>query len=157
MRSPKRTLSQIFANFSGVAVGLAFAIAVCSKPQNSSAASLSIQVENIRSANSNVIVAIYDSAATFLDMERHVIIAEPADAAGPIEVVFDDLPPGDYAVAAYHDENASGEFDTNFLGLPEEGYGFSNGTQAGLGPPDFEEAAVKVGQGTTRTAMPLNY
>jgi uncharacterized protein (DUF2141 family) len=63
---------------------------------------------------------------------------------GETPVVFNDLPPGEYAAAVFHDENSSGAFDTNFLGLPEEGYGFSNGTRAGFGPPSFDEAAVAV-------------
>ena len=36
------------------------------------------------------------------------------------------LPYGDYAVAAIHDENESGNMDFNFIGLPTEIYGFSN-------------------------------
>jgi uncharacterized protein (DUF2141 family) len=141
---------------------LAFAAAAFISAVNwgtpASAASLSVQVENLRNQDGNIIVALYDSASSFLDAERHVIIVEPQAARGDtMEVVFDGLPPGDYAAAAYHDENLSGEFDTNFLGIPLEGYGFTNGARAGLGPPDFEEAAVAVGTGSARTELALTY
>lgn len=56
---------------------------------------------------------------------------------------FSGLPPGDYAVAMFHDKNANTRFD-RFLGLvPREPYGFSNNLD-GMGRPSFEEAAVPV-------------
>lgn len=52
-----------------------------------------------------------------------------------------DVPHGTYAVALYHDQNGNDELDTNFLGRPQEPYGFSNNARGTMGPPDFEEAA----------------
>ena len=52
--------------------------------------------------------------------------------------MFDNLPPGTYAVGAYHDENNNDHMDTDFLGLPSEGYALSNGVRAGR-PKDGEE------------------
>lgn len=39
-------------------------------------------------------------------------------------VSFQNVGPGAYAVAAFHDENDNGRLDT-FLGLPREGFGYS--------------------------------
>jgi uncharacterized protein (DUF2141 family) len=52
-----------------------------------------------------------------------------------------DVPYGTYAVALYHDQNGNDELDTNFLGRPQEPYGFSKNARGTMGPPDFEEAA----------------
>lgn len=50
------------------------------------------------------------------------------------------LPPGRYALAAYHDENGNGKLDRAWNGMPEEAYGFSNGLRGSiLGPPDLED------------------
>ena len=54
---------------------------------------------------------------------------------------LDDVPHGTYAVALYHDQNDNDELDTNFLGRPQESYGFSNDARGTMGRPDFEEAA----------------
>ena len=55
------------------------------------------------------------------------------------------LPYGDYAVAAMHDENESGNMDFNFIGLPTEIYGFSNDKRPGLlGPPGFKACKFKI-------------
>jgi len=55
-------------------------------------------------------------------------------------VVFEDLPFGEYAVSLMHDENRNGKIDTNFLGIPKEGYGASNDAKAVLGPPKYADA-----------------
>ena len=39
----------------------------------------------------------------------------------------------------YHDRNANGKLDTNWLGIPKEPYGFSNGARGILVWPDWDE------------------
>lgn len=52
-----------------------------------------------------------------------------------------EAPPGRYAVAVAHDANRNYRLDTNVVGIPKEGFGFSNGAKAGLfGPPDYADA-----------------
>jgi uncharacterized protein (DUF2141 family) len=53
---------------------------------------------------------------------------------------FEDIPPGTYALAVIHDENMNGKLDTNWLGIPKEGYGFSNAVKAMRGAPTRSEA-----------------
>jgi uncharacterized protein (DUF2141 family) len=61
--------------------------------------------------------------------------------AGQARFQFADLPLGDYALVVFHDENDNGKIDHNFLGLPAEPLGFSNGFSPGLfaGMPSFEK------------------
>jgi uncharacterized protein (DUF2141 family) len=54
--------------------------------------------------------------------------------------VIDNLEPGEYALAIYHDENGNGKLDSNFLGMPTEDYVFSNYATGSFGPPSFEDA-----------------
>ncbi len=70
--------------------------------------------------------------------------------------VFGGLPPGRYAVVAYHDENGNGELD-RFLGMiPREGYGVSNIPEPS-GPPQFDQAAFDVPDEGRELAVPLRY
>jgi len=55
------------------------------------------------------------------------------------ECVFGGVPAGDYAVTLFHDENGNGKFDSNFIGYPLEGYGFSNNAKAQFAAPSFDE------------------
>jgi uncharacterized protein (DUF2141 family) len=43
-----------------------------------------------------------------------------------------------------HDENENSKMDFNFLGMPLEGYGFSNDASGTFGPPSFEDAAFRL-------------
>ena len=76
---------------------------------------------------------------------------------GTITVVLKDLPGGDYAVAAFHDENGNGERDRNVLGMPTEGYAFGNDAIGRMGPPTFEDAAVTVGEEPATASASMNY
>jgi uncharacterized protein (DUF2141 family) len=54
-------------------------------------------------------------------------------------VAFENLKAGTYAIRYFHDENESGKMDTNLMGKPVEGYGFSNNVSAKFGPPSFDK------------------
>ena len=71
-------------------------------------------------------------------------------------VVFDDLQNAQYAIRYFHDENENEELDTNFLGIPKEGIGFSNDALGKFGPKDFSEWLFDV-QGDTSVRMTTKY
>ena len=83
-------------------------------------------------------------------------LREPA-RIGTLRFVVSDLPAGRYAVNAFHDENNNGELDTNLVGIPSEGYGFANNPSTTFGPPDFEEAAVTVGEASGVVVLTMSY
>jgi uncharacterized protein (DUF2141 family) len=120
------------------------------------AADLIVNVRHVRSTQGVISLAVYNSETGFLADNAAIASIDVPPAGEITPVVFKDLPPGTYAVAAFHDENESGGFDTNFLGMPEEGYGFSNGAKAFLGPPAFKDAAVPV-ETEARTELDLSY
>jgi uncharacterized protein (DUF2141 family) len=121
-----------------------------------SAAELTVIVRNARNTAGIITVSVFNSKETFLDNDLEFASIDVPARPGDIPVVFEGLPPGRYAVAAFHDENVSGSVDTNFLGIPIEGYGFSNGAYVFLGPPSFEAAAVNLETATT-TDLELSY
>ncbi len=61
---------------------------------------------------------------------------------------FEDILPGTYALAVIHDENMNGKLDTNWLGIPIEGYGFSNDAKGLFGAPSFSAARFPYDGGT---------
>lgn len=54
--------------------------------------------------------------------------------------VFEDVSPGEYAVAVFHDENANNDLDRNIFGIPSEGTGASNDAWNMFGPPGYDDA-----------------
>ena len=65
--------------------------------------------------------------------------------------------PGTYAVAVYHDENNNHHFDRSLIGLPVEGYGFSNNAPIFMAPPSFGAVRFTVGPGDTKLGIALRY
>ena len=61
-----------------------------------------------------------------------------------------------YAVRFIHDENQNEKLDTNILGIPKEGFGFSNDAFGKFGPKDFSEWLFEV-SGDTRIRMTTKY
>ena len=65
-----------------------------------------------------------------------------------------DLKPGKYAIRYFHDENLNGKMETNLVGKPTEGYGFSNNVIGKLGPPPFEKWLFEIRSDTNINLKP---
>ena len=59
-------------------------------------------------------------------------------------ILFKSIPCISYSAVVYHDENSNSKFDRNFLGIPKEGYGFSNNPDVKFRPPSYKEAEFEV-------------
>jgi uncharacterized protein (DUF2141 family) len=118
---------------------------------------LTVVVSNLRNANGQVRVALWAGPEGFTDADAAVMETGQPAAEGKVRFVFSGLAPGRYAVATFHDENGNGEFDRTWIGLPDEGLGFSNGAWIDLGPPAFEDAAVDLNGQPREIMVPLRY
>ena len=65
---------------------------------------------------------------------------------GETTVTVADVPPGVYAVQAYHDIKNDGHLDRGPFGVPREGLAFSNDAPLGLHGPSFARAAFTHGE-----------
>ena len=63
---------------------------------------------------------------------------------GKAECTFAGIPYGTYAIKAFHDKNGNGKLDKNFMGIPNEPYGFSNNVRAEFGPAKWEDAKFTI-------------
>ena len=59
-------------------------------------------------------------------------------------IIFNELPAGYYALSVFHDEDFNDKLNTNSLGIPTEGFGFSNNSSTFFGPPGFEKAKIEL-------------
>lgn len=59
-------------------------------------------------------------------------------------IVIDNLKPGMYSFKFFHDENKNEKIDTNWLGIPREGFGFSNNPSMTFGPPSFDKTIFEL-------------
>lgn len=118
------------------------------------AADLAVALTDIRAATGVVKVALVDSAAAYEGRAAPVRTAGAPPTGETASFVFEGLPAGRYAVMVTHDENGNGRMDANAMGMPLEGYGFSNNPPV-MRKPTWEEAAFDVGAGGASITIEL--
>lgn len=99
---------------------------------------LEIDIANLRNSQGQIVIELMDAQKQTLKATRKKI------ENNQCIFVFNDLKNGRYAVQFFHDENSNGALDTNFLGIPTEGFGFSNNAFGAFGPKKFEEWLIKL-------------
>ncbi|SDE81604.1 DUF2141 domain-containing protein [Rhodospira trueperi] len=120
-------------------------------------ATLSLTITDVTSDRGTVHVALYDRPDAFLDKQRMLTGAIVAAQEGKVVIQIPDLPPGRYAVAAYHDENDNGRFDLGLFGIPLEGFGFSRDPGVIPRRPTFDDAAFPVTAPESRQTFSMRY
>lgn len=116
-----------------------------SNAQDSSANTLKLHFEVTKYYKGDIFFALYNSEDNHMD-DVPFRSAEVKVKKGKAEVILESLESGYYSFSYFHDVNSNGELDTNFVGVPKEPYGFSNGKKGKLGPPDFEDCKIRIEQ-----------
>jgi uncharacterized protein (DUF2141 family) len=119
---------------------------------------LHISISGMRNTKGIIEITIYpDEPAHFLDgkykvAQQHLPITLPVTTACFV------LPaPAVYGVAMMHDENSNGVFDLNALGIPVEGYGFSNNPTLYFGPPNLSRVRFTLRPGDNSVDIRMKY
>jgi len=118
-----------------------------------------VKILNIKNSTGTVACALFESPkgfpTEFLHYATNMMIIKIRKSQARCD--FEDIPSGTYAMAVVHDENMNGKLDTNWLGIPTEGYGFSNDAKALLGPPTFSAASFKYDGRNLDMTVTLHY
>jgi uncharacterized protein (DUF2141 family) len=111
---------------------------------------LTIEISSLRNNNGVVLLELNDENGKMIKGYSEKIV----DNQCIIKV--EDIQPGKYAFKYFHDENKDKKINTNVLGIPKEGYGFSNNAKGKFGPPSFDKMVFEIKQDTTVKLTP-NY
>jgi len=119
---------------------------------------LTVQVTGVRAAKGEMAITLYpDDAKRFLAPHQKMARVR-AVAQAPVTTACFWLPaPGYYALAIYHDENGNRAFDRTIVGLPAEGFAFSNDPPTPTALPPFKAVRFKAGDGETKIKVKLRY
>ena len=110
---------------------------------------LKVKVEKLRNSNGNVVIKLLDKEEQVVDSLGGKVQNNAA------EFIFKNIKPGIYTLLYYHDENENGDMDKNFIGMPKEGYGFSNNAEGRFGPPALEKRLFKIESDTAVVLYPF--
>ncbi len=131
---------------------LAFAQSTCE--------GIHLEIPNLRNNAGGVACALFSGPEgypkKFMRYADKIVIAKVKGREAHCDFVG--VEPGTYAIAVIHDENLNGELDTNFFGVPKEGYGFSGGAEVSmLSAPSFSEAEFSYDGEVLNLLISLNY
>jgi uncharacterized protein (DUF2141 family) len=115
-------------------------------------ASVHVIAENVESDGGEVWLALCD---TSLSVEGCPYKKSVTATVGFVEVTFENIPPGVYAVVGYHDVNGDGTFDS-LLGVPREPYALS-GAAGDMLVPTFEDAVVPIKAGPNDVIIQMRW
>ncbi len=106
--------------------------------------SISIRVTNLRSNKGEVLVSLFNSPDGFPSRPEKAFRIARVDIRDQEAILqFEHIPAGSYAIAVLHDENGDRKMNINRLGLPREGFGFSQNPAIIFGAPSFKKASFQ--------------
>ena len=153
MRAPMR--ARCIALFAVMVFAILPAVTLAQAP----CPGIHVKILNIRNSTGGVACALFESPVgfptEFLRSATNIMIIKIRATQARCD--FEDIPPGTYALAVIHDENMDGKLDTNWLGIPTEGYGFSNDAIALLGAPSFSAASFPYDGRNLELTISLHY
>ncbi len=129
---------------------------------SSTGCDLIIHVDGLRNTHGKVSTIVFNSPSGWPESkeksQRHGWSDIVMTPTGPVSTMdWKGLPPGDYAVAAIHDENENHKLDRNFFGFPTEGFGFANNPSVGLSAPSYQKSVVHLACPSTEIKIHIQY
>ncbi len=107
---------------------------------------ININLKGLEDTKGQIRIGLFDKEENFLDNDA--VYIGTIVKADTTNIEFKDIPAGEYAISLYHDKNSNNILDTNFLGIPKEGYGFSQNPNV-FGAADFEDAKFELNSDKT--------
>jgi uncharacterized protein (DUF2141 family) len=105
---------------------------------------LQVTIVGLENDEGKVMVGLFDSKEGYASGKAPFRGCSAEIRGRKAECTFTGIPYGTYAIKAFHDKNGNGKLDTNFMGIPNEPYGFSNNARAEFGPAKWEDAKFAI-------------
>ncbi|AFY60286.1 DUF2141 domain-containing protein [Synechococcus sp. PCC 6312] len=117
---------------------------------------LTIEISGLKNRSGTLCLSLFSSEKGF-PTQSDLALASLCVPAEETSASFQELVPGRYAVAVIHDFNNDGKLNTNFLGIPNEGFGFSRNPRIINRAPSFTDTAFIVSEKITKIQINLKY
>lgn len=112
-------------------------------------ATLTIKIEGVKEKHGSIMIAVFDNEQNYLNLNEMADGAIVGADSAIVSCSFTNLSTGQLAISVFHDYDDNRELNCNWLGMPQEGYAFSNNYYNALKPASFEDAVFNFTQDTT--------
>lgn len=119
---------------------------------------ITVVADGLRSGSGLFAASLYnDDSKKFLVKNGSLYTGRVDAQAGTARICMFLPGPGVYAIAMYHDENGNRKYDRNAIGIPVEGYGFTNNPATLAGLPAFRSVRLAVTKTGLVTRVHIKY
>ena len=119
---------------------------------------MKVQILGLQETKGQICFSLFAKSEGFPDSNDSTLQAKCISVRDELPILtIENLDLGTYALAIFHDLNEDGKLNRNFLGIPQEGFGFSQNPEVNTSPPSFEESAVSVTDTETNLQIQLRY
>jgi uncharacterized protein (DUF2141 family) len=109
-------------------------------------------IKGIKSEKGQIVIGVFRDQKTFETEEAFLSKSFPkANITNGEMKVNLTLEPGTYGLTLLDDENMSSLMEYNFIGIPKEGFGFSDYYHTGITKPKFEQYKFQIKENEKRT------
>ena len=116
-----------------------------------------IRVSEIRSGKGQIILNVFKNDEDYQkEKVSKKLVFEKKIENGSM-IINCTLDPGTYGITLIDDENKSGELNKNMLGIPKEGFGFSDFFMEKMKKPAFDDFKVNVKNQNNKISIRVKY
>ncbi len=104
-----------------------------------------IVVKNIKNSKGRLSIGVFKDASSFEEEKPHkIILVSKKDLVNGTLKTSIEIESGVYGLSILDDENSDYKMEYNMIGMPKEGFGFSNYYHTGFTKPNFKQFLVVI-------------
>lgn len=131
----------------------------CFNALNLFSQTLEINIKNIKQSNGQLCIAFFATEQDFKSEKvYHLINYDKSKIKGSELHLTIPFKKGTYGISVLDDKNNNLQMDYNYIGIPREGFGFSNYMQTGVHRPVFSDFVFRIeGEKTKVVNIEMKY
>ena len=120
---------------------------------------IKFEIINLKNADGSIIVSVYNDKQSFDDgiPSLHKVFPKKENMNNETFRAHFLLPPGVYGLVFTDDENNDGKMTNRLIGIPKEGFGFSNFYLSGFKKPKFSDFSFTLTENLETIQVRLRY
>ncbi len=119
---------------------------------------IQVKVGGIKSPKGKIVLTVFKDRQSFEKRQaiKNMVFDKKALVGESLILTFK-MEHGSYGITLLDDENGNGKMDNNFIGMPKEGFGFSNFSMKFMRKPAFDDFKVNLTSTQNKVDIKVKY